>query len=69
MNAITTASGAPDTAINSNEYGEITTLAKELNCSQEELASAIKAAGVSVSAAKEYLKSQFNLLRFYSGIL
>ena len=52
-----TKTGSPDSKfINVNEDYEITYWTKELGVSKEELETAVKAAGTSVSAVKEYLK-------------
>lgn len=51
-----TKTGSPDSKfININEDYEVTYWTKELGISKEKLEEAVKAAGTSVSAVKEYL--------------
>jgi len=52
-----TKTGSPDSKfINVNEDYEVAYWTKELGISKEKLEAAVKAAGTSVSAVKEYLK-------------
>jgi len=52
-----TKTGSPDSKfINLNEAYEVAYWTKELGISKEKLEAAVKAAGTSVSAVKEYLK-------------